>query len=141
MVLPKRLLDALERGVLSEAQARAICARGQEAVVFALLLLTEQLAEQPAKPAAESHQTPATSSDMKPPYQKPPAKSRKKPPGAKPGHAGWRRKLPQRIDHRQEHRARRCPNCGVISTTCSRSWTNPALLSTTTRRNWRSGRR
>jgi len=45
-VLPKGLLEALECVVFSEAQARAICARDEEAVVFALLLLTTQLAEQ-----------------------------------------------------------------------------------------------
>ena len=84
----------------------------KEAVVFALLELSKQLAEQRAKTAAESHQTPATPSGMKPPYRKPPAKTRKKRPGAKQGHPGARRRAPQRIDWLLEHRADRCPDCG-----------------------------
>ena len=60
-------------GPLTEEQARTIFAQGEEAVVFALLELSKQLAEQQAKTAAESHQTPSTPSGMKPPYQKPPA--------------------------------------------------------------------
>ena len=71
-----------------------------------------ELAEQKNKTAVESHQTPATPSGMKPPYQKPPAKSRKKRPGAKQGHPGSRRKAPERIDRRVNHRAKCCPDCG-----------------------------
>ena len=88
-----------------------IYAQGPEAVVFALLELVKQLAQQRAAGAAQSHQTPSTPSGMKPPYQKPPGKRRKRQPGAKPGHLGSRRPPPERIDHRKEHRARRCPDC------------------------------
>jgi len=105
-------MRALRGASLNERQARVIFARGEEAVVFALLELTKQLAEQRAKMGAESHQTPSTPSGMKPPYQKPRAKSRKKRPGGKPGHPGLRRQLPERIDWQAEHRADRCPDCG-----------------------------
>ena len=96
---------------MTEGQARRIYAQGPEAVVFALLELTKQLARQRAAGAAESHQTPSTPSGMKPPYQKPPGKRRKRRPGAKSGHAGSRRPSPDRVDHRKKHRARRCPHC------------------------------
>lgn len=109
--------------MLTEEQARAIYAQGEEAVVFVLLELTKQLAEQKAKTAAESHQTPATPSGMKPAYQKPPAKSRKQRPGAKRGHPGVRRKSPERIDWEVEHRADRCPGCGSRLKRCGQTRT------------------
>jgi transposase len=105
-------MQALREASLTERQAEQIFARGKEAVVFALLELTKQLAEQRAKTAAESHQTPATPSGMKPPYRKPRGKSRKKRPGGKAGHPGSRRQVPERIDWQVEHRADRCPDCG-----------------------------
>ena len=111
-VISDRALQALRAASLSERQARVIFAQGEEAVVFALLELTKQLAEQRAKTAAESHQTPSTPSGMKPLYQKPPAKSRKRRPGAKQGHPGTRRQAPARIDWQAEHRADCCPDCG-----------------------------
>ena len=110
--LPDSLLYVLRRGMLTEEQARMIYAQGPEAVVFALLELTKQLQEQRAAMAAHSHQTPSTPSGMKPTYQKPPGKTRKKRPGAQAGHPGARRKPPQRIDHRKEHRADCSPRCG-----------------------------
>lgn len=111
-VLKQSTLDVLRRARLSEEQARAIFAQGEEAVVFALLELTKQLAEQKADAAGSSHQTPATPSGMKPPYQKTPAKSGKKRPGAKKGHPGSRRKAPERIDWQVEHKLSQCPDCG-----------------------------
>jgi hypothetical protein len=80
------ILDVLGSGPLTEEQARTIVAQRPEVAVFAILELSKQLAEQRAKTAAESHQTPSTPSGMKPPYLKPPGKSRKKRPGGKPGH-------------------------------------------------------
>lgn len=97
---------------LTEAQARAIYAQGEEAVVFVLLAQAKMLAEQRAEAAATSHQTPSTPSGMKPPYLKPAASTRgKKKPGRKPGHPGSRREPPARIDRREEHRAEVCPEC------------------------------
>ncbi len=107
--LPASLLSVLRQGTLTEEQAKKIYKQGPEAVIFALLELTKQLAEQRA---AGSHQTPSTPSSMKPTYLKPPGKSRKRRPGAKPGHRGSRRAAPERIDHRKEHRADLCPECG-----------------------------
>ncbi len=110
--IPEQTMPSLTAGVLSEQQAREIVARGPEAAVFAILELSKQLAQQRAKIAAESHQTPATPSGMKPPYRKPPPKSRKRRPGAKKGHVGSRRAAPEQIDRRIEHRAKCCPDCG-----------------------------
>lgn len=98
---------------LTEEEARAIYAQGEEAVVFAVLSLAKMLAEQQAVLAQSSHQTPSTPSGMKPPYQKPTTSGRgKKKPGRKPGHVGCRREVPARIDRRQEHVAEACPKCG-----------------------------
>lgn len=97
---------------LTEEEARAIYEQGPEAVIFALLTLAKQLAEQTAAEGGTSHQTPATPSGMKPPYQKPSTNGRKKKPGRKAGHPGSRRRPPDRIDCRQEHRAPCCPDCG-----------------------------
>ena len=41
-----------------------------------------------------------------------PPKARKRQPGAKKGHPGSRREVPERIDRRVKHRAKRCPDCG-----------------------------
>ena len=98
---------------LTEAQARAIYAQGEDAVVYALLALAKMVAEQQSAAAATSHETPSTPSGMKPPYQKPAASTHgKKKPGRKPGHPGSRRKPPARIDRHLEHRAKVCPECG-----------------------------
>ena len=98
---------------LTEDQAREIFARGEEAVVFALLAQAKLLAERMAAAAEGSHQTPATPSGMKPPYAKPTPKMRgRKKPGRKPGHPGSRRKVPDRIDETKTHRAKFCPDCG-----------------------------
>jgi len=121
--LPESLLDVLRSGMLTEEQARRIYAQGPEAVVFALLELTKQLAQQRAAGAAGSHQTPSTPSGMKPPYQKPPGKRRKRQPGAKPGHCGSRRPPPERIDHHKKHRARRCPDCNSPLKRCQETRT------------------
>ena len=115
--------DVLRGGLLSEAQARTIVARGPEAAVFAILELSKQLAEQKTRTASESHQTPATPSGMKPPYRKPPPKSRKRQPGAKKGHPGSRREVPERIDRRVKHRAKRCPDCGGKLKRCNETRT------------------
>jgi len=109
---------------LTEEQARQIFAQGEEAVVFALLELAKRLADQKAASAAESHQTPSTPSGMKPPYTKPPPKGRgKKKPGRKKGHSGARRKTPDRVDRRTEHRADRCPDCGGPLNRCNETRT------------------
>ncbi len=98
---------------LTRAQAEAIVAQGKEAAIFALLQLAKMLAEQrrPAGPA------PSTPSGMIPPYQKPAAAEGKgrrlrKQPGARAGHVGARRPVPQRIDRCETHVLEVCPDCG-----------------------------
>ena len=111
-------LEVLRRGELTEAQARSLFRQGEEAVVFALLELTKQLAEAQGKnrPGA----TPSTPSGMIPIYEKPPAKRRgRKRPGAKAGHPGARRTAPERIDWQVEHRADCCPDCGSRLKRCA----------------------
>ena len=96
---------------LTREQAAAIYARGEEAVVFALLELTKRLAEAEARlnPSA----TPSRPSGMVPVYEKPAAKGRgQRQPAAKKGHPPSRREKPQRIDWQAEHRADNCPECG-----------------------------
>ena len=117
--MAKSILDIPLEPTLTEAQARAIYAQGEDAVVFALLGLAKMLAEQLAASAATSHQTPSTPSGMKPPCQKPAASTRgKKKPGRKRGHPGSRRETPARIDLRKEHRAEVCPECGGPLSRC-----------------------
>jgi transposase len=100
-------IQALQLATLSEEQARALFRQGEEAVVFALLELTKQLAE-----ARSPSVMPSTPSGMVPVYQKPAVKPRKKKRGAKKDHPGARRQVPERIDWQVEHRADCCPDCG-----------------------------
>src|SRR5512143_255194 len=93
-------LQALLGPQLTEEPARLISAQGADAVVFALLSLAKQLAEKP--PAAAATPDPSAPAGQTPPYAKPTAKGRAKPKGARPGHAGHRRRTPPRIDRRQE---------------------------------------
>ena len=105
-------------GRLSDAQAVVLAAAGPEAVRLALLAANARIA-QLQTPAM----SPSTPSGMIPVYQKPPAPRRKKKPGAKPGHAGSRRKTPEKIDERVEHRLEACPCCGGELQRCKRSRT------------------
>lgn len=121
-VIAKRTADALRGASLSEEQAAAIYELGREAVVFALLMLTKQLAEARAK--GDPSISPATPSGMIPVYEKPPSGRRgKKRPGAKPGHAGSRRAAPERVDWQIEHRADNCPDCGSRLRRCAETRT------------------
>lgn len=98
---------------LTEEEARAIYAQGEETVAFALLAQAKLIAELRAKLGITSHDTPSTPSGMKPVHQKPNVPGRgKKRPGRKPGHPGNRREPPTRIDREEMHRAPVCPSCG-----------------------------
>jgi transposase len=108
---------------LTREQAREIFARGEEAVVWALLAQAQMIARQQAAAAGSSHQTPATPSGMQPPFAKPTVSSRQKKPGRKPGHPGVRRPAPERIDVREEHRAEQCPDCGGPLNRCAETRT------------------
>jgi transposase len=91
---------------LTEDQAREIYRQGEEAVVLALMTMARKLAT-----LSGAEPTPTTPSAMIPPYQKPTTRARRKKPGRKKGHPGCRRKPPERIDRREEHRLPRCPHC------------------------------
>lgn len=108
---------------LSEEEARAIYALGEEAVVFALLDLARRLAQAAAGEAAVSHQTPATPSGMKPPHAKPPVRRRGKRPGRQAGHPGSHRSRPPVIHRREVHRAKVCPDCGGALCRCQETRT------------------
>jgi len=97
---------------LSEAEAREIYRRGEEATVFALLELAQHwgASEQPPP-------TPATPSAMIPTFQKPAAKRGKRP-GRKPGHPGAPRAERPKPTVFKEHRANMCPDCGGSLTRC-----------------------
>lgn len=107
-------VDPEKLASLDADQATAIFEQGKDAVVFALLAMAKQLAESQSPTV-----NPATPSGMIPVYQKPPAKKRKNKPGAKANHPGSRRAKPERIDHRQTHRAKACPDCGGKLNRCS----------------------
>ena len=100
-------LQALQQASLTEEQARELYRQGEEAVVFALLELTKQLAE-----ARSPSVTPSTPSGMVPVYKRPTRGKRGKRPGAKKGHQASRRARPERIDWQAEHRADCCHDCG-----------------------------
>jgi transposase len=105
-------------GRLSDAQAVVLAGAGPEAVRLALLAANARIAQLQTPTIS-----PSTPSGMIPPYQKPPARRRKKKPGAKPGHAGSRRKTPEKIDERAEHRLDACPCCGGELQRCKRTRT------------------
>jgi transposase len=139
------VLNVLCGGPLSEEQARTIVSQGPEVAVFAILELSKRLAEQQAKTAAESHQTPGTPSGMKPPYRKPSGRKGKKRPGAKSGHPGSRRKAPERVDRKAMHRADCCPDCGGKLRRCDETRTRytedipeiqPEVTEHTVHRDW-----
>ncbi len=110
--------QALLSATLTEEQAKAIFEQGQEAVVFALLELVKQLAE-----ARSPSTTPSTPSGMIPVYEKPAKKKRGKKPGAKNGHPGSRRKIPEKIDKQEKHQADICPDCGGSLKRCQETRT------------------
>jgi transposase len=97
---------------------RPFSLRARKPLFFALLELAKQLSE-----ARSPSGNPATPSGMIPTYQKPTSKNRKKTPGAKLGHEGSRRAAPAQIDHKKEHRAEQCPDCGSRLKECSETRT------------------
>ena len=95
----------------SEAQAGEIFRRGEESVVFALLQQSRLLGEWQSTPSAGPLAvSPSRPSGRRAVYTKPPPWSRQKRPGRKDGHRGVRRKRPERIDQRGEHRLSCCPH-------------------------------
>lgn len=101
---------------LTAADAERIVDLGREAAIFAILELARRLKERQRPPEP----SPSTPSGMVAPFQKPavPNSKRRKKPGARPGHVGWRRPAPERIDRTVEHRTSNCPDCGGPLTAC-----------------------
>jgi transposase len=100
---------------LTEEQARQIFHQGEEAVVFALLKLAKQ-----AEPS-NAITSPSTPSGMVAPFHKPNTHSSSKKPGRRAGHTGSRRSAPDRVDQKQTHRAKCCPNCGGALNRCNQT--------------------
>jgi transposase len=112
------------QGRLTDAEAAVLAAAGPEAVRLALLAANARIATLAAA-AASAVASPSTPSGMVPVYEKPPAGKgkRRKKPGAKKGHAGARRKAPEKIDAQVEHRLPACPCCGGELQRCKRART------------------
>lgn len=95
---------------LTEENARAIFAQGEEAVTWVVLKLVALAKAQTGAGAAGAVSTP---SSQIPPYQKPPPKKKgRKKRGRAEGHEGARRKPPLVIDRSEEHALAKCPECG-----------------------------
>jgi len=106
---------------LTAEEARAIYARGEEAVIFALLELAAQLRRSQGECASVS--SPATPSGMRPIYQKANTPQRRKKPGRKAGHEGARRPPPEVVHEHKVHRAPCCPHCQGRLTCCQQTRT------------------
>lgn len=117
---PITTLDVSLGPSLTEAEARAIFAQGEEAVVFALLTLAQLAAQKQNATGADS---PSTPSAMKATFLKPTVKKRRKKPGRPQGHQGTRRPTPTQIDRHEEHRADVCPDCGGPLRQCQQTRT------------------
>ena len=89
---------------------------GPEVMTLALMAANARLAELQAA-------SPSTPSGMVPVYEKSTTPRRRKKPGARQGHAGARRKAPDRIDARVEHRLDLCPCCKGPLQRCDRKRT------------------
>ena len=127
------LLAALLRGEMTEPQSVLLASLGVEVLRLALMAANMRLAELQssagAAPAAQapSLELPSESSSAPsasvPVYLKPKVSGRKKKPGAKNGHKGSRRKTPEKIDEKVEHRLEVCPCCSGPLQRCERTRT------------------
>jgi transposase len=103
-------------GTLTREQGVELHGLGPEAVTLFALAMAGHVARLQAAPAP----SPATPSGMVPIHQKPATPRRRKKPGARKGHPGSRRKTPEKIDARVEHRLEVCPCCGGELQRCNR---------------------
>jgi len=104
---------------LTEEQAKAIFALGEQAVVFALLAQAKIIADRNGDQSGGSRRDdPSCPSGQKAPYERPDKKGRKRKPGGKQGHEGHGRAKPDHMDHREQHRESHCPDCGGQLTPC-----------------------
>jgi transposase len=106
-------------GQLTREQGLELHALGPEAVMLFALAMAERF----ARLQAASAPSPATPSGMMPIHEKPATSKRRKQPGARKGHPGSRRKTPEKIDVRVEHRLEACPCCGGPVQRCNRTRT------------------
>jgi len=126
----KRLVAAALSGQLTDQQAEALAALDQDVLKLVLLVMAKQIAEQDGRIAeleSKLHvaalSDPATPSGQRPVYTKPRTPKSKRKPGARKGHAPARRKTPERIDRREDHRLEVCPDCGGPLQRCKRTRT------------------
>lgn len=96
----QEVVESIRRGTFTDADAACLYHLGEEAVTFVLLAL------------AQTKKSPHAPSSTTPPYEKPSTQKKPKRRGGKRGHAGKRRKQPDRIDQRKKHQAACCPDCG-----------------------------
>ena len=125
----KALVAAALEGRLTDAQAEQLAALGPTLVKVVLLAAAKRIGEQEARIVElqgrfiSPQVDPATPSGQRPIYTKPQVPKRKGKPGARKGHEPARRAKPQRIDHHEEHRQNRCPDCGGQLQRCKRKRT------------------
>jgi len=129
------------RGELDAAALSAMCVDSPELVSLALLAAAQRIAEQDVRLAElersgidgspsllaspDGSLSASTPSGMVPIYTKPNTqkRGRRKKPGARVGHKGVHRARPVRIDQREAHRLKRCPDCEGKLQRCARSRT------------------
>ena len=119
----KELLAAALTGRLTDVQSKALAALSPEVVSLAFLAASQRIAELESKLKVATVDDPATPSGQKPLYAKPTRRKSKRKPGARKGHAPARRKTPDRIDRREDHRLEVCPDCGGPLQRCTRTRT------------------
>jgi transposase len=117
----KRLVAAALAGQLTDEQAEVLAGLGHGLLSLVLLAASKRIAELESKLHVAGLPDPATPSGQKPLYTKPRAPKSKHKPGARKGHAPSRRKTPERIDRREDHRLEACPDCGGPLQRCNRS--------------------
>jgi transposase len=122
------IVHAALSGALTPELAMQLHALGPEAVSFAMIATTTRILELEGRPAAgdAASANPATPSGMIPVYQKPnksAGRTGRRRPGGVEGHRGSRRAKPTRIDRRETHRRKRCPDCGGPLQRCCRTRT------------------
>lgn len=106
-------IQGLEKYVkpdLTDSEVDELFSLGPEATRWAILEYSAQLKQAQGNDLPASG--PNTPSSQIPVYEKPNAKTRHGKIGAKEGHAGKRRAVPERIDEVKEHTLEVCPCCG-----------------------------
>ncbi|HNQ21977.1 MAG TPA: IS66 family transposase zinc-finger binding domain-containing protein [Phycisphaerae bacterium] len=111
------LIEAAQRGQLTEARAVRLARENPEVFAVALLAVSRRIAELQGTPQDLHRSTP---SGMVPVHTKPNRPRGRRKPGAKTGHPRHRRETPTRMDRRESHRLRRCPGCGGPLQRCQR---------------------